>query len=80
MKTVFWTNGNGVIKLVVLLFNVFAKQILKYNKLSKIFCVMLANIHCEIVVSFEKKQAWNTTGMIWNTLNKHEESFTIIYA
>ena len=53
-RTVFSTNGNGMIKLAVLLLNVFAKHILGYNKLSKIFCVILDNIHCEMVVSFEK--------------------------
>ena len=54
MKTVFSTNAIGIINIVLLLLNVFAKHVLEYNKLSKIFCVMLGNIHCEMVVSFEK--------------------------
>ena len=48
------TNANGTIKWVVLLRNFMQKHILEYNKLSKIFCVILDNIHCEMVVSFEK--------------------------
>ena len=54
MKPVFSTNAIGIINIVLLLLNVFAKHILEYNKLSKIFCVILDNIHCEMVVSFEK--------------------------
>jgi len=56
MKTVFPTNGNVMIKWAVLLLNVFAKHILEYNKLSKIFCGRLDDIHCKIVVSFEKNK------------------------
>ena len=56
MKTIFSTNAIGIINIVLLLLNVFAKHVLEYNKLSKIFCFILDYIHCEIVVSFEKNK------------------------